>query len=57
MAVIQPQTFATDAANEELVAVMDWATRQVLSWRLSNTMDTAFCTEVNRPGFAGGCLV
>jgi putative transposase len=28
-----------------LVAVMDWATRQVLSWRLSNTMDTAFCTE------------
>jgi putative transposase len=26
-----------------LVAVMDWASRAVLSWRLSNTMDTAFC--------------
>jgi putative transposase len=26
-----------------LVAVMDWATRRVLSWRLSNTMDAEFC--------------
>jgi putative transposase len=26
-----------------LVAVMDWATRKVLSWRLSNTLDVAFC--------------
>ena len=26
-----------------LVAVMDWATRHVLSWRLSNTQDSAFC--------------
>jgi len=23
--------------------VMDWATRRVLSWRLSNTMDVEFC--------------
>jgi putative transposase len=28
-----------------LVAVMDWATRRVLSWRLSNTLDTRFCTD------------
>ena len=28
-----------------LVAMMDWHTRKVLSWRLSNTMDTAFCVE------------
>ena len=28
-----------------LVAVMDWATRRVLSWRVSNTMDAAFCIE------------
>lgn len=28
-----------------LVAVMDWASRAVLSWRLSNTMDTSFCVE------------
>src|SRR3954454_1554999 len=26
-----------------LVAVMDWATRKVLAWRVSNTMDVAFC--------------
>ena len=26
-----------------LVAVMDWASRKVLSWRLSNTMETDFC--------------
>nr|WP_281762913.1 IS3 family transposase [Pseudodesulfovibrio nedwellii] len=26
-----------------LVAVMDWHSRAVLSWRLSNTMDTDFC--------------
>jgi putative transposase len=28
-----------------LVAVMDWHSRKVLSWRLSNTLDTAFCIE------------
>ena len=26
-----------------LVAIMDWASRKVLSWRLSNTMETDFC--------------
>jgi len=28
-----------------LVAIMDWATRKVLSWRLSNTMEADFCVE------------
>ena len=28
-----------------LVAIMDWATRKVLSWKLSNTMDAGFCVE------------
>lgn len=28
-----------------LVAVMDWASRAVLSWRLSNTMDVSFCVS------------
>jgi putative transposase len=28
-----------------LVAVLDWYSRKVLSWRLSNTLDTSFCTE------------
>ena len=26
-----------------LVAIIDWASRAVLSWRISNTMDTSFC--------------
>ena len=26
-----------------LVAIIDWASRAVLAWRLSNTMDTSFC--------------
>lgn len=28
-----------------LVAVMDWHSRAVLSWRLSNTLDSGFCVE------------
>jgi putative transposase len=28
-----------------LVAVMDWFSRYVLSWKLSNSLDTAFCNE------------
>jgi len=28
-----------------LIAIMDWATRKVLSWRISNTLDTRFCVE------------
>ena len=28
-----------------LVAILDWHSRRVLSWRLSNTLDTDFCVE------------
>jgi putative transposase len=28
-----------------LVAIMDWASRRVLAWRLSNTLDVSFCNE------------
>jgi putative transposase len=28
-----------------LVAIIDWFSRAVLAWRLSNTMDAAFCVE------------
>ncbi len=28
-----------------LVAIMDWHTRKVLAWRLSNTMEAEFCVE------------
>ena len=26
-------------------AIMDWASRHVLAWRLSNTLDAGFCTD------------
>ena len=28
-----------------LVAIIDWASRRVLSWRLSNTLTAGFCVE------------
>jgi putative transposase len=28
-----------------LVAEIDWYSRRVLSWRVSNTLDTNFCIE------------
>ena len=28
-----------------LVAIIDWYSRKVLSWRVSNTMDTDFCID------------
>ena len=28
-----------------LVAVMDWYSRKVLSWRISNSMDASFCVD------------
>ena len=31
-----------------LAAVLDWATRRVLSWRVSNTLTTDFCIEAVR---------
>ena len=34
-----------------LCAVMDWATRRVLSWRLSNTLSTDFCLEAVQEDF------
>jgi putative transposase len=35
-----------------LVAVMDWHTRKVLSWRLSNTLDGLFCVEALQAALA-----
>jgi putative transposase len=31
-----------------LVAIIDWYSRRVLAWRLSNTLDTGFCIEALR---------
>ncbi len=35
-----------------LVAIMDWHSRHVLAWRLSNTMDASFCVEALEEAFA-----
>lgn len=38
-----------------LVAVMDWYSRHVLSWRLSNSMDVEFCLEALDDALSLGC--
>jgi putative transposase len=35
-----------------LVAIMDWASRAVLAWRLSNTMDCSFCVAALQEALA-----
>lgn len=35
-----------------LVAMMDWATRKVEAWRLSNTLDASFCVEALKEAIA-----
>lgn len=37
-----------------LTAVMDWYSRYVLSWRLSNAMDCTFCLEAVEEAFSFG---
>ena len=38
-----------------LVAIIDWFSRYVISFRLSNTLETAFCTDALEEAFEGGC--
>lgn len=53
LAIEQPnQVWSTDITYVRLaqgfaylVAVIDWYSRKVLGWRLSNTMDTGFCLD------------
>lgn len=53
ISVIRPnQVWSTDITYVRLprgfvylVAIIDWYSRKVLSWRLSNTMDAAFCVD------------
>ena len=35
-----------------LVAIMDWYSRKVLAWRLSNSMDADFCVEALKEAIA-----
>ena len=37
-----------------LVAIMDWYSRYVLSWRLSNTLDASFCVEALEEALSKG---
>lgn len=53
MEIVRPnQVWSTDITYIRLtkgfvylVAVIDWYSRKVLSWRISNSLDTAFCLE------------
>ena len=53
LAIVSPnQVWSTDITYIRLrhgflylVAIMDWHSRYVLSWELSNTLDTGFCLE------------
>jgi len=36
-----------------LVAIIDWYSRRVLAWRLSNTLETSFCVEAVEEALAG----
>ena len=38
-----------------LVAIIDWYSRYVLSWRLSNSLDVNFCTEALKEALEIGC--
>ncbi len=38
-----------------LVAIIDWYSRYVLSWRLSNTLDVTFCIEALEEALDKGC--
>jgi putative transposase len=35
-----------------LMAIMDWASRKILAWRLSNTLDASFCVEALQEALA-----
>lgn len=38
-----------------LVAIIDWYSRYVISWRISNTLDTRFCLEALEEALQTGC--
>jgi len=38
-----------------LVVIMDWYSRYVISWRLSNTLDAGFCVDALEEALSKGC--
>jgi len=63
VAMIRPnQVWSTDMTYIRLtkgfvylVAVIDWYSRYVLSWRLSNSLETHFCLLALEEALANGC--
>lgn len=61
VAVVRPdQVWSTDITYIPmahgflyLVAIIDWFSRYVLSWRLSNTLDTVFCIDALEEALSG----
>lgn len=59
LAIVRPnQVWSTDITYVPmvrgfmyLVAIMDWFSRYVVSWRLSNTLDTSFCLAALEEAF------
>ncbi|MDR2095386.1 MAG: DDE-type integrase/transposase/recombinase [Treponema sp.] len=50
---MQHQVWATDityitvnGSQVYLACILDWYSRKVLTWRVSNTLDAAFCVSV-----------
>lgn len=64
VAVVRPnQVWSTDITYIRmsrgfvyLVAVMDWYSRKVLAWRISNTQDSAFCVQCLEDALANAVL-
>ena len=62
MNIVRPnQVWATDITYIRLptgwvylVAVIDWYSRKILSWRLSNSMDVSFCIEALEDALSHG---
>lgn len=62
VAIVRPnQVWSTDITYIRLrvgfvylVAIIDWFSRYVLSWRLSTTLDTEFCIDALEEALAGG---
>ena len=44
--------YTDEEGHMYLVAVMDWFSRKMLSWRLSSTMDECYCIEALKAAFA-----
>ncbi len=63
LTIIRPnQVWATDitcipmkCGYRYLAAVMNWYSRNILSWRLSNPMDSAFCIDALTEAISRAC--